>query len=411
MGNIRFIILFYVFLLFAGTTFSQEKHKELTVDFRVGKSVIEEKYGNNGFQLIELYTFLNELRQDSTIKIVSVAFCGSASPEGSYQLNKRLSQQRLKSLEKLIRTRVEIPDSIVTYIDDYIPWDHLIEDVQKSDMPYKDEVLAILNEKEEFVDYNEYQHIDKRVVKLYKLHGGAVWNQIMKMSFQDMRHAYAIFVTYKKEPEPVRVVTPKDTITTSAAVVFQPDTVVQPIDTVVPEVWVKHLHVKTNVVGWAMLISNVAVEVDLSRHWSLNLPFYFSAMNYFSSTFKYRLFTFQPEVRYWYNKHNEGWYTGLHFGAGIYNYALGGKWRIQDHGRGRPSYGGGLSFGYRKKLTERIRMEFSLGAGYYDSHFDKFHNEKNGLLVESVKKKFIGIDNAAISFSYSFNLKKKYLNK
>ena len=60
--------------------------------------------------------------------------------------------------------------------------------------------------------------------------------------------------------------------------------------------------------------------------------------------------------------------------------------------------------------TITVRVEFSLGAGVYSRHYDKFHNTprtKVGLMIESIKKTYWGIDQAAVSFSYSFDLKKK----
>jgi hypothetical protein len=54
-------------------------------------------------------------------------------------------------------------------------------------------------------------------------------------------------------------------------------------------------------------------------------------------------------------------------------------------------------------------VEFSLGAGGYTCYYDKFHNTpdvKDGLMVESVKRTYWGIDQAAISLAYSFDLGK-----
>ena len=70
--------------------------------------------------------------------------------------------------------------------------------------------------------------------------------------------------------------------------------------------------------------------------------------------------------------------------------------------------GGGLSVGYRKPLgaSKRWKLEFSLGGGVYDLHYDKFHNESNGELVKSGRKTFIGVDNAAVTLAYMFDLKK-----
>ena len=176
-----------------------------------------------------------------------------------------------------------------------------------------------------------------------------------------------------------------------------------------PEGWTRQLHVKTNAIGLAAGIANVAVEVDICKHLSFTLPVYYSAWDYFKPTLKFRTFTVQPEFRYWFNQHNEGWFLGAHFGYAFYNFALDGEYRYQDHNRETPSMGGGLAVGYRTHLSKnkRWKMEFSVGGGVYDSHYDKFRNEENGLLVSTEKKTWYGVDQASISLVYSFNLKKK----
>ena len=71
--------------------------------------------------------------------------------------------------------------------------------------------------------------------------------------------------------------------------------------------------------------------------------------------------------------------------------------------------GGGISAGYRTHLSKnkRWKMEFALGAGVYDSHYDKFYNEPNGRLYGDYQKTFIGVDNVSVAIAYAFNLKKK----
>ena len=179
------------------------------------------------------------------------------------------------------------------------------------------------------------------------------------------------------------------------------------------ENWTRQLHVKTNVLGLGLGIANAAVEVDLTKHLSFTLPVYYSAWDYFQSTIKFRTLAVQPEVRYWFHPDNDGWFMGAHFGYGFYNLALNGDYRYQDHDRDTPAMGGGISAGYRTHLSKnkRWKMEFSLGAGVYPSRYDKFHNTsdtKEGLMVASdIKKTYWGIDQAAISISYAFNLTKK----
>lgn len=170
------------------------------------------------------------------------------------------------------------------------------------------------------------------------------------------------------------------------------------------------LYVKTNSIGWVMAVTNVAVEVNLEKHWSLALPFYWSGWNYFKTTRKYRTFTVQPEIRYWFQPvDNGGLYAGAHLGLGWYNFALDGTYRIQDHKGRCPSFGLGVSGGYRLPIShnKRWHMEFSLGVGTYSAKYDRFWNHKNGLLVDTKCKTWFGIDQAAASIVYTFDLKRK----
>ena len=171
----------------------------------------------------------------------------------------------------------------------------------------------------------------------------------------------------------------------------------------------RQLTIKTNVIGWGLSAMNMAVEMDVAKNWSVALPFYYSGTNYFKETLKFRIATLQPEVRYYIPK-VKGLYAGAHLGVGWFNYALDGMYRIQDAGGKRPAWGGGLGIGYRKELRSnpKWRVEFALGAGVYDAVYDKFYNEANGPYAEKgVRKTFVGIDNTAVSFTYSFDFKKK----
>jgi hypothetical protein len=117
----------------------------------------------------------------------------------------------------------------------------------------------------------------------------------------------------------------------------------------------------------------------------------------------------QPEARY-YVKGNEGFYLGAHLGLGWYNFALDGEFRIQDHRGRRPAFGGGLGLGYTLPFKKHPRwgMEFAVGAGIYDSKYDMFYNEENGPVYKTdIRKTWIGVDNASISFTYKFDVIKK----
>ncbi len=84
---------------------------------------------------------------------MKVTFSGAASPEASYEWNHKLTQGRLASLEKLVRRKIKLPDSLVAHEGSYIQWEYLKEQVAASDIAHKQEVLDILDEKAVFVKY------------------------------------------------------------------------------------------------------------------------------------------------------------------------------------------------------------------------------------------------------------------
>ena len=413
--NIKNCCISLVFLLCTLGVYGQEKRMEVCVDFRVNKTNLDSSFSDNAIRVQEIISFLQEMRQDSTVRIVEVSFCGAASPEGSYQLNRQLAQGRLSSLEKLVRQEVEIPDSVITRNDSYIPWDILKSLVKDSELTHKEEVLAILEEESRLVDYHHPNtHIDNRIVKIKQLDEGRVWQQINRQFFSSMRNACTVIVTYRDElqTEPEVISQPVEPEVKTES---EPAPVVVPEPEPVPEIitgtegWNRQLHVKTNAIGLAMAIANAGVEVDLAPHWSFTLPVYYSAWDYFKSTIKFRTFAVQPEFRYWFSENNHKFFIGAHFGYAQYNIAVDGNYRYQDHDGKSPALGGGVSVGYRMPISknDKWHIEFTLGAGAYRLHYDRFYNVNNGKLMDTHKKTYCGVDNAAVNISYRFNLNKR----
>lgn len=173
--------------------------------------------------------------------------------------------------------------------------------------------------------------------------------------------------------------------------------------------WQRHAYVKTNMPAWLMLWINAAGEIDIAPHWSANLSIYYAGYNYFKSNLKFRNFSVMPEVRYWPLARNNGFFVGAHFGMAYYNVAFCGDKRYQDHDGNTPALGGGINVGYRFRLPRnpRWQMEFSVGAGAYRLDYDIFDNRHDGLLVGREKRTFFGIDNAAFSICYTFDVNGK----
>ncbi len=179
------------------------------------------------------------------------------------------------------------------------------------------------------------------------------------------------------------------------------------------EIGAEKLSIKTNAAGLGLAIANAGVEIDICKHLSFNLPVYYSAWDYSRETVKFRTLATQPELRAYISKKNEGFYAGAHFGFGYYNFATDGEFRLQDHDGESPAIGCGLSLGYKLPISEshRWHLEFSVGGGIYELHYDLFRNYHNGLLVRTEKSRYIGFDQAAVSISYSFDIKRNRAEK
>jgi hypothetical protein len=182
-----------------------------------------------------------------------------------------------------------------------------------------------------------------------------------------------------------------------------------------PRTYENKITLKTNTFGWAIGQQNIAVEFDICEHLSIAVPFYYSGgFDYFKETIKFRGIVLQPELRYFPKLTDEltngGFFVGGHLGLGWYNFALNGDYRIQDHGGNTPAWGGGIGVGYSLQFKKNPRwgMEFELGGGVYKAVYDTFYNEENGPFDrQGVEKVWFGVDNAAVSFTYKFDMKKK----
>ena len=405
---------------------AQEARTEFSVEFRVGSMKYDPKFGSNAKKLAELVRFFKRISSDSSLIIKEVAFYGATSPEGSYQINRRLARGRINVLEDEVRRRIALPDSIITRHDDYIPWEWLRKEVLASDMRHKNAIVSVIDDTVRLVKYRNHRLIDSRVPQLWQLDGGRVWQQLYARFFKKMRNACAVLITYQKV-EPAMSVAVADTsliailpvdslskvstdsIAVAPAVCEKKDSLVLPTEPTVNAAWQRRIWVKTNTLAWALAIANIEAEADLAPHWSLTIPFHYSAWNYFASNVKFRTMAFYPEVRYWCQPQNEGWFVGAHFGLAWYNFAIGGTYRTQDAGGTSPAIGGGLSGGYRLPLSANGKWHLELGAGLgaYRLRHDKFRNVPNGAWVSRENRTFLGLDRVSVTIAYSFPIKRR----
>lgn len=168
-----------------------------------------------------------------------------------------------------------------------------------------------------------------------------------------------------------------------------------------PQTSSRYVAVKTNLAAWAGTILNLAADVQVSEHISVELPVLWCPW-YVSDKHAVKTFTIQPEGRYWLARPGEGHFFGVHAHIGWFNV----KWnrdRYQD--TSRPLLGAGISYGYLLPLGEHWAGEFTLGAGYANLKYNTYYNIGNGARIDTRTKNYWGITRVGISVVYRFNLK------
>ncbi len=371
-----------------------EKNEESRLQFDINRSTL--KPDSAAIRVAELVDSASAANS-----LIGLHIEGSSSPDGPEALNARLARKRAEAFRTFISTKANVNDSLISFNIIAENWARLAELYPPT---YK--IIEA--------------HTDpvKREAALRRHNAGRDWLMLRRDILPQLRYVAA--KARYRAPAPIATDTAaaeiKEIEYTSFDTPVEPDTVVplNPAPTT-PEIethsgpappWQRHIYAKTNAPAWAMLWLNAACEIDIAPHWSGQLPIYYSGFNYFTSRRKFRTFTVMPEVRYWLNGDNQGFFAGAHFGFAFFNVAFEGDTRYQDHNGRRPAYGGGMNIGYRFNFcrNKRWKMEISLGAGVYGLYYDEFQNKHNGLLKSTHHRTFFGIDNAAVSFCYQFDL-------
>ena len=439
----KMVIFIICLFVSVGNVSAREKTDSLTIFFRQGYGIYEPNFRDNRKQMDDFIERISALQNSSDYHIakISYIYIASASPEGEYNKNTKLVQKRIDSISKYLHSHLTFGDKDTELILFNENYEILAKLVEASDMPYKDEVLEILRTQPLRVsEKNDYNPCKSALITH---RNGASWKYMHDHLFPELRCfkmkvvlddgveqepaiEYPILVNQQESPLLVSYFAEPDIEQLEyidvaneelAEIQFQElphmVTAEQTAAIQVAEmVTTPQLLVKTNAVGWGLAVSNLAVEVELSKHFSFNLPVYYSGINYFAENTKFRIFGVYPEFRYWFKQH-DGFFVGAHAGFAYFNVALGKNhsWRIQDAGGTTPAMGGGLNFGYRMPLSKkhpRWKVEFSLGGGVYDIKYEKFVKEKDGPKAQGTfHNTVVALDNVGVSFSYSFDLKKR----
>lgn len=399
---IRFIAFIFLALAVQTAAAQENDKKEVCIGFSVGSSLLDPKFENNEANLNDVIQFLNEVRNDTTIELTQVMFCGSASPEGGSKLNRKLAQRRCANMEQYVRQRIMLPEDIIKRQEWSDAWQKLAIYVENSDMPNKKEVLHELLETPEYT-YNKYGAlVDSRKKRLMDMNYGRTWNYMLDKFFPSVRNASAILVTIRKKNEPAPEPQPEPVVEEPK----QPEPVVQPepiVDTKQPA----YFAIKTNMLYDALLVPNVGVEFSLGKRWSVAADWMYGWWSRNKSHRYWRVYGGGLTVRKYFGakaaeKPLRGHHIGINAQMLTYDIEFGGKGYMGGKPGGtlwdRMNYTIGAEYGYSMPVARRLNIDFSLAAGYMGGRYYEYTPLDGHYVWQATKnRKWIGPTKVEVS--------------
>ena len=150
------------------------------LDFPVNQTIIDPVYRNNPRELGRIRATIDSVRDNRFATITAVGIKGYASPEGTYETNARLAQKRAEALRDYVRRLYDFSGTVFTVASEPEDWEGLRRMTEASDLPEKEQVLAIIDGVDIF---------DGREKKLMELSGGTVYRFMLREWFPALRHS------------------------------------------------------------------------------------------------------------------------------------------------------------------------------------------------------------------------------
>ena len=330
---------------------------------------------------------------------------------------RNIAMKRAENLADYITAHSGIPSEAIEIAQTGIGWEALLEMVRKDGkVPGHDEAIEAITETPVWIFDDQGKIIGGKKKQIMEIERGRSFAYMREHFFEKMRYASAqLYIqasdtTAVNEPEqserPEQEALPAQTAPQTAA----PDTVdADPVPAVAEtgtgcmtlpqqeDLWeTSKVWLKTNIPYWGLVVPNLAVEVRLADHWSLDIPVYYSPFTV-ADDYRFRTFTMQPSVRYWFKPEMKGHFLGVHVTGAAFNFATDKQFRYQDTDG---AWGAGIDYGYALRFSRHWGMEFNIGVGYLWTRYETYYNIENGASCGTETLNYLGITRLGISLIY-----------
>ena len=161
---------------------------EMRIYFPLSVTVLHLDRYNNRRTLDEIVATIRKINDMDKLRLQGVEITGFASPEGGLEMNTRLGAKRAESLKGYIQeAEPSLKDDDFHLINGVENWEGLRALVEASDMEFREEVLAILD--------NERGKANWKTI-LMKLAGGKPYRYMLDNFYPQLRNACYVSVYY-----------------------------------------------------------------------------------------------------------------------------------------------------------------------------------------------------------------------
>lgn len=124
----------------------REMRGQAFIDFPVDRIELHPEYRNNPAELQKILQTINVVKEDKNTSITSIEIHGYASPEGTYEHNTWLAENRARTLTDYVRRLVQLDNSLFHVTSTPEDWDGLRKCVADGNLEHSKEILALIDD-------------------------------------------------------------------------------------------------------------------------------------------------------------------------------------------------------------------------------------------------------------------------
>lgn len=362
----------------------------ITIHFHQSKWDFDPSLNDNADVIDSIQRKLTEIQCDSIYRIRHIRVIGSASPEGTLDFNRILSEKRAETIFELFRQYSELDESCVSFSFLGRDWAGVLALAKlETNIPFYDDTISLLERISKAKSDTGIEPVNS-LSMLKKLHGGAPYRYLYSHIFSAVR-ASGILIDYERQPAPsvISSILLDETTLTADSVPLNQDFnifVQAPSDSCksTSDYSPLYMDLRTNLLYDALLLPNIGAELYLGNSLTVGINWMYGWWSKNTRHIYWRAYGGELFGRWWFGKkvHEKpisGFHIGIYGQYYMYDFELGGNGEMA----GKPGknlwtqglFGGGLEFGYSIPIKERLNIDISLGVGYSGGIYHKYKPE------------------------------------